>query len=132
MALTAAQIADVRRFMGWQVSGTLVPITDNYDIVYMRFGMVVMSLHERLASLSAEEEAILTSVYLTNLTTLEAAIVTASDNMDTDIASVWTHNKNEVADRCGLFDMWRRRLCGFIGCAPGPGLGDGGMSVVRC
>ena len=132
MALTDAQITDCRRFMGYQLSGTTDPVTDNWDIVYLVFGMRQMSLHTRLGNLSAPEEAVLVNTYLVNLTALESAIITASDNLDTDVASVWTHNKQEVADRTGLFDMWRRRLCGFLGCAPGPALGDGGMSLVRC
>ena len=132
MALTDAQIVDVRRFMGYQLSGTTMTVTDDQDIVYLVFGMRQMSLHTRLANLSVSEEAVLVNIYLTNLTTLETAIIGASDNLDTDAASVWTHNKQEVGDRFGLFDAWRRRLCGFLGCAPGPALGEGGMTLVRC
>jgi hypothetical protein len=41
--------------------------------------------------------------------------------LDTDQAAVWKHNKDEVRDRAGLFDNWRRRLCG----PPGPDLASG-------
>lgn len=130
--LTAAQLADVRRYAGYPLAGTTQPITDEQDLVYMRFGMVVMSLHKRLTTLSTEEEAILVNTYLTNLSALESAIPTASENLDTDQAAVWTHNKNEVADRMKLFDSWRRRMCSFIGVAPGPDLkGGGGLSISR-
>jgi hypothetical protein len=124
MALTAAQMVDVRRFMGYQVAGTTVTIGPMYDVVYGSFGMVTMSLYTRLTSLSAEEEAILINVYLSALTTLEAAIVASGANLDTDSAAIWTHNKSEVADRSKLFDSWRLRLCGFIGFKPGAGIGS--------
>lgn len=105
-------------------------VSENLDIVYLVFGMRQMSLYERLTTLSASEEAVLVTTYLTNLYTLETAIVGASANLDTEAASVWTWNKNEVGDRVGLFNKWRRELCNFLGAAPGPGLGSG-MSISR-
>lgn len=126
MSLTTAQMADARRFMGYQAVGTTMTINGNTDLVYARVGMITMSLYTRLTTLTADEETILTGVYLTNLTTLEQAIVGVSANLDTDQAAVWTHNKNEVADRERLFDGWRRRMCAFLGFAPGPGIGSGG------
>lgn len=131
MALTDSQLTDVRRFMGYPLAGTTMAITDDQDIVYGYFGMVVMSLHKRLTTLSASEESVLIATYLTNLYALEVAITGAGANLDTDAAAVWTHNKNEVSDRMKLFDGWRRRLCQFIGIAPGPALGNGGIQLVR-
>lgn len=131
MALTDAQITDVRRYAGFQLSGTPA-LTANNDIAYLVFGTRQMSLVERLNSLSASEEAVLVNTYLTNLAMLETAIVSASANLDTDEAAVWKHNRNEVADRDRLFDSWRRRMCGFLGIAPGPGIGSGSqVSLVR-
>ncbi|WP_043345569.1 hypothetical protein [Cupriavidus basilensis] len=129
--LTDAQLTDVRRYMGYPLTGTTMPITDYQDVVYGSFGMVVMSLHQRLTTLSASEEAVLINTYLTNLATLESAIPAVSDNLDTDQAAVWKHNAREQADRDRLFDSWRRRLCEFIGFAPGPVLGRGGISIAR-
>lgn len=129
--LTDAQLTDVRRFMGYQLAGTTMTITNDQDLVYGRFGMVIMSLHQRLTTLSASEEAVLINTYLTNLYALETAIPTTSDNLDTEQAAVWRHNSREQADRDRLFDSWRRRMCGFIGFAPGPGLGTGSISLVR-
>lgn len=129
--LTDAQLTDVRRFMGYQLAGTTMTITNDQDLVYGRFGMVIMSLHQRLTSLSASEESVLINTYLTNLYALETAIPTTSDNLDTEQAAVWRHNAREQADRDRLFDSWRRRMCGFIGFAPGPGLGTGSISLVR-
>ena len=129
--LTDAQITDVRRYAGFQLAG--VPaLTANNDIAYLVFGTRQMSLIERLNSLSASEEAVLVNTYLTNLATLESAIVAAAANLDTDEAAVWKHNRNEVADRERLFDGWRRRMCAFLGFAPGPGIGSGAqVSLMR-
>lgn len=130
MALTDQQLADTRRWCGYPLYGTTQPLNAYQDTVYMQFGMVTMSLHQRLTSLTAEEEAILVDTYLTKLATLETAITDASDNLDTDQAAVWYHNKNEVSDRIALFRQWRRELCSFLGIAPGPGLRQGN-SIVR-
>ncbi len=131
MALTDAQVTDVRRYAGYQLVGTPTPNAIT-DLAYLVVGMRQMSLVERLSTLSAAEEAVLTTIYLANLNTLELAIVGAAANLDTDQAAVWTHNKNEVADRNNLFDSWRRRMCSFLGFAPGPGVGSGAMvSLVR-
>lgn len=129
--LTDAQMTDVRRYMGYQLVGTTMPITGSQDLVYGRFGMVIMSLYTRLTTLSASEESVLINTYLANLYTLETAIPGTSSNLDTSVAAVWTHNPREQADRDRLFDSWRRRMCGFIGFAPGPGLGNGSISVQR-
>ncbi|MBB5508151.1 hypothetical protein [Paraburkholderia atlantica] len=129
--LTAQQLADVRRFAGYPMLGDTVA-DDSRDFAY---GWVSpgtwQTLQHRLTSLRPEEESILVNTYLTPLYTLESAIYGAGDNLDTDQAAVWTHNKNEVADRTKLFDQWRRRMCYFIGVAPGPSLGNGGTMIVR-
>ena len=131
MSLTAAQLTDVRRFLGYPLNGTTMTITNDQDTVYMRFGMATMSLQARLTNLSASEELTLTTIYLANLYTLETAIFGASANLDTDEASVWKHNKNEVDDRIALCNKTRRMLCGFIGIEPGAGLGNGALMIAR-
>ena len=132
MALTAAQIVDARRYMGFQASGS-PPFTSNNDVAYLVFGTRQMSLAERLSTLQPEEETVLVNVYLTNLGTLEAAIVAAGGNLDTNKAAVWERNTQEVQDRADLFDDWRVRLCGFIGIAPGPMLRtSSAVRITRC
>jgi hypothetical protein len=122
---TDAQKVDIRRFCGYPVFGGTPSSFQSY-----RFFQAYGTLEYRMQNLLPEEEAVITTVYLPNLTTLESAIPTTSDNLDTDVAAVWTHNKNELRDRERLFDSWRRRLCGFIGIPPGPALGDTGLSLV--
>lgn len=133
MSLTTQQTADVRRFAGYPMLGADTPADDSRDFAY---GWVTpgvwQTLFHRLANMTAENESTLINIYLTNLYTLETAITSATANLDTDQAAVWKHNKNEVSDRAALFDNWRRRMCSFLGIAPGPYLGQGGMQVVRC
>ncbi|WP_457825096.1 hypothetical protein, partial [Staphylococcus aureus] len=64
MALSEAQMTDIRRYMGYQLVGTTMPITVNSDIVYGSFGMVTMSLYQRLTSLTPSEESVLTTNFL--------------------------------------------------------------------
>lgn len=132
MALTDAQMTDTRRYMGYQNLGTTMAANVNQDLVYVQFGMVTMSLYQRLTTLSASEEAVLINTYLTPLASLESGIYGAADNLDTAQATVWVRNANEVRDREKLFDSWRRRLCAFLGAAPGPGIGNGITQIVRC
>jgi hypothetical protein len=122
MTLTAAQKADVRRFAGYSVMADL-PSDDFHDYAYIEvIPGAFQSLNHRLNNLRVEEEAVLTGTYLTNLTALEAAIVGAAANLDTDQAAVWTRNRSEVSDRMALFDGWRLRMCGFLGVAAGPAI----------
>lgn len=120
MSFTAVQLVDIRRYCGFAA--------------YAHFGWVFeeeyATLELRLANMAPEEEAVITGNYLVNLPLLEAAIVSASDNLDTDVAAVWTHNRDEVGDRTALYNQKRRDLCAFIGVHPGRGLGVG-STVIR-
>ena len=130
MALTSAEAVDVRRFMGYSVSGDSASFNFR-ELVYSAVSYFGLSLDYRLQHLTPEEETVLRNVYLGRLAALETAIVSASDNLDTDKAAVWTHNKDEVRDRTALFNKWRRDLCTFLGFEPGPTL-QGGLRVMRC
>lgn len=131
MALTDAQKTDVRRFAGYSAVGD-TNVGNDRDFAYGWVSPGVMqTLFHRLNTLLPTEETVLVSVYLTNLTSMEAAVASASDNLDTDQAAVWTHNKDEVRDRTRLLRQWQRQMCGFLGIPPGPALGQGGVSVMR-
>lgn len=133
MTLTAQQTADVRRFAGYPSLGTDTPADASRDFAYGWVSPGVwQTLFTRLENMPPETENTLVTVYLVRLYRLEQAILGASDNLDTEVAAVWTRNKNEVSDRMRLFDNWRRRMCQLIGIAPGPYLGEGGLRVVRC
>lgn len=86
-------------------------------------------LEFRMANLS-DSEIVVVRRYLGTLATLELAVPAASENLDTDQASIWTRNKDELADRIRLLDEWRGRLCGFLGVQPGPALSGGAIALV--
>ncbi len=52
--------------------------------------------------------------YVNILNALETAVATASDDLDTFKADVWTARPDEVAQREGLYLRWRERLSRFI------------------
>lgn len=129
--LTDQQQADVRRFAGYPMLGDTTA-DDSRDFAYGFVSPGVwQTLNHRLTNMRPEEENTLVSIYLTNLYTLEAAIPASGADLDTNKAAVWERNPNQVADRQGLFDEWRRRMCQFIGVAPGPTLGDGSVTISR-
>ena len=126
MSFTTAEKVDIRRFCGYGLYGTGQPTPASGYRFSTQYGV----LEYKLNTLGTEEEAVVRSTYLTHLATLETAIFGTSANLDTDEAAVWKHNKNEYRDRKALFDGTRREFCKFLGIAPGPGLGDGGVSLV--
>jgi hypothetical protein len=122
MALTNQQVVDIRRYCGFSVSGNAASQSFREPVYTDRTFAGGLSLDYRLANLQPEEESVLTTFYLVNLPLRETEIQGAADNLDTDKAAVWTHNKDEVSDRRDLFDQLRRDLCDFLGIPPGPNL----------
>ncbi len=84
-------------------------------------------LEYRMNNLAVSEITVITN-YLVTLNALEAAVPLASDNLDSDGAATWKHNRGEVSDRLGLLDEWRRRLCSFLGVPPGDGLAGASLN----
>ena|SRR5689334_22658311 len=121
MALSDPEKTDVRRFCGYPPHGAT-----GADLQTIRTGG---RLEFRMNNLSDPEAAVVRR-YLGTLIVLEIAVPRASENLDTDQAAVWTHNRDELRDRTRLFDDWRRRLCGFLGVPPGPGLAAPGISLI--
>lgn len=120
MALTDQERVDIRRFCGYPMFGGTPSSFQSY-----RFFQAYGTLEYRMTNLSPAEETTLRTTYLTgtnNLYQLEQGVTSASDNLDTDQAAVWTHNKDEVRDRMRLYNMWRRELCAFLGIPAGPGM----------
>jgi hypothetical protein len=121
MAFTDAERTDIRRFCGYPAYGNGAAGYQGW-----RFNQVYGAMEFRIGHLSGAEEAV-TRQYLLQLLLLERAVPAASDTLDTAQAAGWTRNTEEVAERLRLLDDWRRRLCGFLGLPPGPGL-DGRAS----
>lgn len=122
--LTDAERTDVRRFCGYPPAGAGLIGALGASGLQDR-----SSLEVRMSNLTSTEVAIVRR-YLATLTILEVAIPRAAENLDTDQAAIWTHNRSEVKDRLQLLDEWRRRLCAFLGIQPGRGLRDTPVSLV--
>ena len=124
--LTDAEKVDVRRFAGYGNFGQQALPASGY-----RFSTVYGTLEYKLNNLTTPEESVLRTVYLARLATLETDMVDqTTQNLDTDQAAVWVHNKHEHRDRRALYFDFRRQLCGFLGIPPGPNLGNGGGLTV--
>lgn len=123
-AFTDAQKADIRRFCGYPAYGA-----GDAGFSSWRFFQAYGTLEYRLNNLAPAEAAVVLQ-YISTLAAIEAAIPPTSDNLDTESAAAWTHNADELKDRLNLFDAWRRRMCGFLGVPPGPGLGQAGIQLV--
>lgn len=126
--LTAAQIVDCRRFMGYSVSGDSASFPFR-ELCYSSVSYMGLSLDYRLQHLSLEEESVVTATYLTPLALREQEIQGAASNLDTAEAAVWKRNASEVNDRIQLFNYLRRELCTFLGFPPGPQLSTGNRLV---
>jgi hypothetical protein len=122
--LTDAEKVDIRRFCGYPAFGAAPTGMQSWRY-FQTYGL----LEFRLTNFS-DSEIVIARRYLGNLTMLELAVPAASDNLDTDQASIWARNKNELTDRIRLFDEWRRRLCGFLGVPAGPALSSGTASLI--
>jgi hypothetical protein len=123
--------ASIRRFCGYPAYGAGPAGFQGWRF-FQAYGLLEYRLGQDPATgvpnMAPGELAILRQ-YLQTLYALEAAIPGAGANLDTAAAAVWTHNKDEVMDRLGLYNSWRRQLCGFIGIPAGPALGDSSNSV---
>jgi hypothetical protein len=124
MDLTDAEKTDIRRFCGYPVYGAAPDGMQTWRF-YQAYGL----LEFRMNNLSDSELAVVRR-YLGTLTMLEIAVPRSGENLDTDQAAVWTHNRDETRDRTLLFDDWRRRLCGFLGMQPGPAFVNRGIMLV--
>jgi hypothetical protein len=124
MAFSDVQKTEIRRHCGFPAYGAGASGFQGW-----RFFQAYGLLEYRLTNLAATEEAVVIN-YLGTLATLEGAVTDAGSRLDTAQAAVWTRNPAELRERAGLFDDWRRRLCAFLGVPPGPGLGDGRLTLV--
>jgi hypothetical protein len=118
MAFCEAERTDIRRHCGYPAYGS-----GDAGFQGWRFYQVYGLLEYRIAHLTGTEETVVRR-YVATLAAFERAVAEAAGNLDTDQAAVWIRNKSEIDDRTRLFDDWRRRLCGFLGIPPGPGLAD--------
>ena len=119
-AFTDAERTDIRRFCGYPAFGA-GPASFQGWRFFQAYGL----LEFRMTNLAPAEFQVVRQ-YLATLYGLETAVPGAGANLDTDQAAVWTHNKNEVADRSALYGQWCRRLAAFMGVPVGPNFVSGG------
>jgi hypothetical protein len=122
--LTDSEKIETRRQCGYPAYGGTAAGFSSW-----RFYQIYGLLEYRMGNLSDGEVNVVRR-YLVTLASLETAIPRSSDNLDTDQASIWTRNLNEIRDREQLYDNWRIRLCAFFGIPPGPGLGSNSPSLI--
>lgn len=117
--ITQGERADVRRFLGRSVRG--------YGATIDPFGRTFVedpTLEWRLSNLTTDELPILRRK-LADLNTLDSAIISASDGLDTAKAAVWTRNPAEMAERTRLYTDRRVDLASFLGVNLGTGVRSG-------
>jgi hypothetical protein len=126
MALSETEKEAVRYYCGYGMYGLQALPASGY-----RFSIVYGTLEYKMINLQPGEEDRVRNTFLVKLPVLEEDTYAVRDNIDTDQAAVWHHNKNEPRDRIRLFNYWRLKLCAFLGIPPGEGLtGSGGAMVV--
>jgi hypothetical protein len=113
-SFTDAEKADIRRFCGYPAYGAGASGFQSW-----RFFQQYGELEYRMNNLAPAEYQVVRQ-FLAALYPLEAAIPNAGANLDTAQASVWVHNKAEVADRLALYRSWQVQLTSFLGVPPGP------------
>lgn len=118
--LTDDEKANARRHMGYPPIGSGPGAFEGWRF-FQRYSL----MEYRFDNMSPSEETIFRG-YLTKCTTLDDAVLTSGDNLDTDEAAVWTRNKTEHADRERLYRSFRLRLCNALGVHPGPNLEQSG------
>ena len=124
MTLTDEEKVETRRHCGYPAYGGTPSGFSSW-----RFYQVYGLLEYRITNLACTEVDVIRN-YLRTLRGLEADIPLSSQNLDTDQAAVWRHNRNEAKDRAFLYDNWRVRLCAFLGIPPGPGLNTTSPRIV--
>ncbi|NHN84480.1 hypothetical protein GOB93_07450 [Acetobacter musti] len=115
ISLSDAEKVNVRRYCWYPALGSDTSIRNTWPY-FDKYG----DFEYKLNNLSEPEIGVLRSM-LGTLSCLEAGPSQAAQNIDTDKASVWTHNKTEVKERIHLFYQQRLELVRFLGVEPGPG-----------
>lgn len=119
-AFSEAEYVDIRRFCGYAAQGNRAANLASY-----RYFGVYPILNFRMTNLvPAERQRV--RMYMAQCYYFESGYVSSADNMDTDKAAVWTHNKKEAQDRYRQFTVWRKRLCSLFQIPAGPGVSGTG------
>lgn len=128
MALSDQDMVDIRRHTGYGAFGAP---GSNRSLMYYRYYPIFTMLEYRMANFSDTEIATC-QTYIAQCNTLETAIWSASDNLDTRKAAVWEWNTDEVGDRMELYVLACKKLCSFLQVPVGPFfVASSGSAVVQ-
>jgi hypothetical protein len=105
MAFTETEKVDVRRFCGYSFFGA-----QNTKAFGYRYFEFYGRLEYQMNNLQPEEETVVRSM-LVELRQLDTEIYEVRDNLDTDVAAVWKHNRHELNERIQLYTHKRIELC---------------------
>lgn len=109
-------LRDIRRYCGYQA------LTNNPGHVLAN---IILNgpgiLEHRITSLT-ETEGEWVTAQLVILRKLEADLVDANDNLDTNKIAVIDRNPTELIEREAFISRQRHKLCNFLGVQPGPDL----------
>lgn len=122
-SLTDTEKVSVRKFCGYPAYGS-GPTGDTF----FRTSYAYTHLEYMMANL-LPPEMVECRAKLKDLAALEAAIPAASCSLGVQKAAVFQRNMNEIMDRVGLFNTWRRALCAFLGVPPGPEFDISGTTI---
>lgn len=123
LPLSDDELVYVRWACGYPAEGS-GPTLDPFNRTFALFPM----LEFRINNLQPAEITFVRA-RVAEIQTAQTGLGNASVSLDTDQASVFKRNKNEVADRESHLDDLRVRLAQFIGVGPGPELRSAARSI---
>ena len=112
--LTDAERTSVRRFCGYPAYGS-----GSSGFQSWRFFTAYGVLEFKLGAMS-DAELIQTRTYVTQLASLELAILTSTTQLDVGSAPAYVRNPEAMNERRRIYADWRGMLCNFLGVPPGP------------
>ena len=122
--LTEQQKTDARRMMGYSARGA-----GNYGFESYRYFTYYGDMEFRLANMSQSDGDTFVGIYLTQCLAAEQQIFAARSNLQVDEASIYKHNKAEIAQLRKEFTKLRMAMCDFIEVPAGPNLDKGSFSI---
>ncbi|GBR06999.1 hypothetical protein [Acetobacter oeni] len=122
--LTEVEKVNLRRYCWYPVKGDESNIQYSWPY-FAKYG----DFEYKINNLSNAEIEVARSM-LNILSCLELGPSQAAQNIDTDKASVWTHNKTEVSERISLFYQQRLELVHFLGVKAGPEWNSGAIRFI--
>jgi hypothetical protein len=108
--LSDSDKTDIRRHLKFPMYGDPATVATGW-----RYWQTYGLLEYRMNHFSVSEENLITTMYLPTINGMEREIfANVMENLDTEQAAVWKHNKNEIADKYKLYYSVCKALNRFI------------------